>query len=517
MTVRVLDDPGMFQNVSEQDVLRHVQAQAKDLWRITPATMASELSQGRWKPAKHLVLISQIAASAIFNSLVHRQVSRIAVCIPPRHGKSELLSVHTPPWVFDWWPWAQVMLLGYASELATDFSRKARDFSVEHAGRLHFKVRDDMARVDLWGTTEGGVVRAQGVGGAITGRGAHVLLIDDYIKNYQEAASPAHRQHLSSWFQSTAFTRLEPGATAFIVATRWHPNDLIGELKEMPGSPWVVIRLPAIADEVPDPLGRVLGEALWPERYDTDSLENIKATITPYFWRGMYQQDPIISTSGMYGMCVPRIVPREQVDRSRMILLRAWDFAGSEKSSGNKADYTVGMLLGYNLDEDKTYILDVVRGQWAPGNQEVVLSLTAEMDTSATVQVPERQPGAAGKSFETHLIKDVWKDYTVDPEPITGAKTLRAQPAMAAAQRGDLVMVKATWNSILEDEILSFPDGAHDDCFDALSTGYNKLMRKLKRTGLTWGRRKESKGITPVYPIGHSNIGQRLTFGRKPR
>ena len=133
---------------------------------------------------------------------------------------------------------------------------------------------------------------ATGIGGAITGRGADLLLVDDYLKNAKDASSETIRDDIYHWFVSTAMSRLEPGGTVIILATRWHQDDLIGRLLEQAPDVWEYIRIPAIAEEN-DPLKRAPGEALWPERYNVEWLESQKALFGPYFWAALYRQDPI--------------------------------------------------------------------------------------------------------------------------------------------------------------------------------------------------------------------------------
>lgn len=501
-------------DMTEGELLRHIQAGASNLWRLTPATMAHHLSEGQWIPAIHLMYISQIAASAIYNSLEYKVPSFTAVSIPPRHGKSELLSIHTPPWIFDSWPWAQIMLLGYGAELMTDFSRKARDFSIAHEDQLNFKVRPDLRKADEWGTTKGGMLRSLGIGGSITGRGAHLLLVDDYIKNAQEATSPAHLEHLIEWFKSTAFTRREPGAAVFIVATRWAPKDLIGALGEIPEIKWNVINLPAIATGEQDPLGRAKGDPLWEERYTKEQLHQIKATLGSHWWEALYQQQPRDYVEGEFASGVPKIV--SMPDKSRLVLGRAWDFAATDKKAAKKkkrSDYTVTILAGYHVDEDRVYLLDLVRERWSPGEVDLHLKGFAEKDGHEVLIWTEEEGGSSGKTVSWNIQNRILKGYKVEPIHATGPKELRAQPAFAGAERGDLVMVKGDWNDILRNEIVRFPNGEHDDCIDPMGLVYNQLVKRFRRKTATWGR-ADVRGRQPVRPLGMAVSTRRATFGR---
>ena len=189
------------------------------------------------------------------------------------------------------------MLVGYAASFARSWGRKARSLLTDH-GRDAFDVEVDLevrAAAD-WGLQgrEGGMVTA-GVGGPLTGRGANLLIIDDPIKNAEQAQSNAIRENHWDWWQTTASTRIEPGGCAIIIATRWNENDLSGKLikaaQEGDGCPVRRLRLPAIAEE-DDPLGRLPGEALWPERWPVERLEQLKRQKESHWWHALYQQQP---------------------------------------------------------------------------------------------------------------------------------------------------------------------------------------------------------------------------------
>jgi len=215
---------------------------------------------------------------------------------PPRHGKSEFISRYFPAWYLGRNPENRVMLTSYEANFARSWGRKARNV-LEEFGDDWFGVhvsRDQMSAID-WETNKGGGMVTAGVGGALTGRGANLLIVDDPIKNAEEAASETIREKQWDWWQSTAVTRIEPGGVAVVMATRWHKDDLTGRLLEQAesgdGEPVVQLRLPAIAG-ADDQLGRGAGEPLWPERWPIESLERRKAASDIYWWNALYQQQP---------------------------------------------------------------------------------------------------------------------------------------------------------------------------------------------------------------------------------
>ena len=200
-------------------------------------------------------------------------ITRLAISMPPRHGKSELASNFFPSWFLGRNPDKYVIFSTYAQELADDFGRKVRNtMRDERFSQVFSNVQlDDTSQsARRFGTNKLGTYFAVGAGGAITGRGAHLLIVDDIIKGREDADSTAIRRSVTDWYKSVAYTRLMPGGRIVIVGTRWHEADLLGfVLEEATHEPWEVINLPAIADE-DDQLGREQGEALWPEQFPVE-------------------------------------------------------------------------------------------------------------------------------------------------------------------------------------------------------------------------------------------------------
>lgn len=220
----------------------------------------------------------------------------LIVSMPPQHGKSELCSKHLPAWYLGNYPDHRVILTSYEADFAGSWGKKARDLLERFGDLFGVAVSRNSSAKNRWDLEgrEGGMTTA-GVGGAITGKGAHLLIVDDPLKNDEEARSPQHRQKQWEWWQSVASTRLRPGALSLVVQTRWNRDDLTGRLiKESKenGQRWHVVKPPALAEEN-DPLGRTPGEALWPEMYTREYLEKVRAGKTNYYWRAMYQQDPV--------------------------------------------------------------------------------------------------------------------------------------------------------------------------------------------------------------------------------
>jgi predicted phage terminase large subunit-like protein len=232
-----------------------------------------------------------VISEAICDTITGRSEPILLIEAPPRHGKSELVSKFLPAWYLGVWPDRRVMLAAYEATFARSWGRKARQVFADVAcpvfGR---KLSEDNHAADDWSTTAGGGMSTAGVGGPMTGRGAHLLIIDDPVKNAEEALSGTTRENHWDWWQSTASTRLEPGGVVIGIMTRWHESDIFGRLLSG-GAKIRRLTLPALA-EAGDVLGRQPGEALWPERYPVAKLEQMRRERSDYWWRAMFQQRP---------------------------------------------------------------------------------------------------------------------------------------------------------------------------------------------------------------------------------
>jgi len=465
--------------LSQSDQKR-LESALRDGWRLTPATLGHKITNGRWIAARHLLYISTKVATA-----VARGCARIILTMPARHGKSEFLSVNTPIWFLEKWPSKFVMNISYGSELATDFSLRVRDTfqDVDLHHLLRTRIRADKKRVDRWLTPNGGGLTAAGIGGPLTGRGADLMLIDDYIKNAEDSLSETLRKKTWEWFKSTAYTRLEPDASLIILATRWNIMDLIGMcVTELPHENWEVINLPALA-EVNDPLGREPGEALWPERYSREALLRIKKTLGTYWWESMYQQNPRASMAGQDLGDMIKVIPASELPNERELkTIRPWDLAGTEQGG----DWTAGPLMSRQRNTGRIFIRHMQRHQKSPeGNKKLVLAC-AQGDGHGVKIWMEQEPGSSGKTVIEDY-KKLLSGYAFEGERATGPIEVRASPFLAACEAGNVYMLEGDWNKPLVTEVNGFPDAEHDDQVVGLALGYNKLVFGIYGS-LVWGR-----------------------------
>ena len=223
----------------------------------------------------------------------------IFLLVPPRHGKSEEASILFPSWFLGRNPDKEIITSSYSADLAQDFGSKTRDImqSTEYSFIFpEVALRQDSKSKAKWVTEQGGGYTSVGVGGPLTGRGAHILLIDDPVKSREEADSETIQEKIWEWFRSTAYSRLEPNGVVIIIMQRWHKQDLVGkieaEFKDREDIDLRVLKFPAVAIE--DGKQRKTGEALWPQRYDEKALATIRRTVGEVNWASQYQQEPIL-------------------------------------------------------------------------------------------------------------------------------------------------------------------------------------------------------------------------------
>jgi hypothetical protein len=229
----------------------------------------------------------------------HRgEIKRLFISMPPRHGKSYCVSRLFPPWILGRNPRASMILASYGADLAEDFSRYQINLmqSSEYKELFTTELSDQARAAKRYSTTEGGTVIACGVGGPIYGRGADFGIIDDPIKDWEEARSKTRLEHLWEWYRGF-ITRLHKGGAVAICMHRWNENDLAARIMERDRDHgrWEILELPALAAATPgkgDPLGRDDGVALWPTEYDEKALAELRDEVGPRVWAAQYQQRP---------------------------------------------------------------------------------------------------------------------------------------------------------------------------------------------------------------------------------
>jgi len=415
---------------------------------------------------------------------------RLMLFMPPRHGKSELASRCFPAWHLGTNPHHEVIACSYSGSLAMGFSRKVRStirdpFYNKVFPECHLDPESQSA--EAWLTTEGGGYTAAGVGGPITGKGAHILVIDDPVKNREEAESETTRQSIKDWYTSTAYTRLAPGGGVLVILTRWHDDDLAGWLlgeQETGGDEWEVIKYPAIADQ--DEQYRKAGDALHPDRYPIDALARIKRAIGSRDWSALYQQDPVADEGAYFQRSMIRYYNPHEVNRDEMTVYAAWDLAIGKKE---RNDFSVGVVAGIDTN-DNMYILHVERGKWDGGELvEHILDTYTAYEPSITGIERGHIEMALGPFLDKRIKeRGLYQMYIKDLKTGRRDKEARARAIQGRMQQGMVFFPTGTeWTDSLVNELLRFPNGVHDDQVDALAW-LGQMMAEFH----TWRERAEA-------------------------
>lgn len=421
------------------------------------------------------------------------------IFMPPRHSKSETVTIRYTAWRLIREPGMNVILACYNQRLANRFSRKIRGIAGEQT-----PLSKDRKAVDEWMTAAGGTLCAVGVGAGVTGFGAQLIVIDDPVKSRAEAESRAYRESTWDWFNDDIYTRLEPDASIILIQTRWHEDDLAGRLlKEMQdgGEQWEVLSLPALAEEVQsssfslpdadqqnsppaphaeactlnaDPLGRDDGEALCPERYDRDALLRIKKKIGSYAFAALYQQSPVPRDGGLFKRkWFSRIVDQAP---EGLRWHRAYDLAVSTKTS---ADYTASFRCAKDK-EGNLYITDGFRGRIEFPEQRayVIERMKAEKNTAHAIE-----EALHGKAFVQELRRDLkLSGVPLNSVRVDRDKFTRALAWANTAEAGKVVMVRGPWIDDFLEEACLFPNAPHDDQVDAVSLAVQMIGNGDKKS-----------------------------------
>jgi predicted phage terminase large subunit-like protein len=400
---------------------------------------------------------------------------RLMIFMPPRHGKSQLTSKTYAAWVLGHHPSWEFMECSYSAALASAFSRNVRGIVRDPVYQAMFpdtELDPSTQAVDEWMTTKGGQMVAAGVGGPITGKGAHIMLIDDPVKNREEAESPTTREAIFDWYTSTAYTRLAPGGGVLVIQTRWHDDDLSGRLiaaMKDGGDQWEVVQYPAIAMD--DEANRQKGEALHPERYSLQSLQQIRRVVGDRDWWALYQQQPV-SDDGAYFTkeMFPFYTPDELPKGEDLVFYTAWDLAIGTKEHN---DYTVGITVGIDREEN-LWVVDLQRGHW-DGLEIVEKVIDTWMRWKSLVTGIEKGQiqMAIGALMQKRIAeRKAWALYIEELKTGRRDKQARARSiqGLMAQRRVKFPHPDQTpWMTGLMSECLRFPVAAHDDQVDALA------------------------------------------------
>ena len=403
-----------------------------------------------YQPAAHHTLIAEK-----LEAVERGEIDRLMINMPPRHGKSELASRRFPAWFLGKNPNKQIIGASYNSELASDFGRQVRNIvaSKEYGVLFPTRLAEDSKAAGRWNTSDGGAYVAAGVGTAITGRGADILLIDDPLKDRQEADSETIRENIWDWYTSTAYTRLAPGGRVILIQTRWHEDDLTGRLLEEQakgGDKWDILELPAIDKD---------NNALWPNFYPIDALERIRSVLPSRDWAALYQQRPAPEEGAYFKRDWFRYYDEKP---KHLRVYGSSDYAVTEDGG----DYTVHLVVGVDPD-DNIYVLDVWRSQTS--SDKWIQALLDLIKTHKPLMWIE-ESGQIIKSIGPFLEKRMREEkiYCRREQVASAAdKPTRSRSIQARTSMGKVYFPsKAPWLEAFTSELLVFPAGKHDDQVD---------------------------------------------------
>jgi predicted phage terminase large subunit-like protein len=407
-------------------------------------------------------------------ALERREIARVVVTMPPRHGKTLHVSQALPSWYLGRRPREHVILASHSAELAEQNSRRARGFVLDPRWPFEAQVSRESAAVGRWHTPDGGGLIAAGVRGAITGFGADLLVVDDPVKDREDADSEAIRESTWSWWTDVAMTRLHSKAIVLLCQTRWHEDDLTGRVLNSRGADaWTVLSLPAFAEEN-DAIGRVEGEPLWPDRYGVDALEQQRETMGSRSFAALYQQRPAPAEGATFKRSWLEGRFANVPESARVVQAVDASFG-----KGVASDYSAVITVA--TDGRSFYVLHAARGRWDFND------LCARIKSEAAAWGPEVvvvEDAAAGQSAIQELKRTT--GLPIVPVKPQGSKLARAESVspLFEAERVFFPADESRWRDELIEELASFPSGRHDDQVDGLVYALDRLRARRGGVGL---------------------------------
>lgn len=410
--------------------------------------------------------------------------------MPPRHGKSDTATQKFPSWVLGKHPEWPFIVASYSQELATDFGQGTRDLmdSTNYKAVFETRLRPDTTAKAKWRTEEGGGYTAVGVGGAITGRGFKVGIVDDPFKNREEADSPVTRESVHKWWKSTFYTRQEGNTLIVLILTRWHDDDLAGRLlkeeieagkfatedNEHDYDKWEILEFKAIAEE--DEEYRKKGEALWPKKFSVGKLNRTKRSLGGYEWSALYQQNPVDEENQEFKREWLQYKAWADVQVSTT---RKFATIDSALSKGATSDFT-GVTRNY-VDENNDWNIKCQRYRVGP-KALIDLIFTLHKEGMETIGIEEGVYLSAIEPF----MKDKMEEYQIFPNVVVLKhnqimKETRIRGLIPRYENKKIFHIEDACVD-LEEEYFRFPKSAHDDCLDSLA--YQNQIAMPPTTGI---------------------------------
>jgi predicted phage terminase large subunit-like protein len=437
-----------------------------------------DLTKTRYDVQPHHRLIIEL-----LEKVERGEVDRGIVYVPPRHGKTELVTRLYTAWTMGRSPWKQVILGGYSQEFAeTEFGRKIKRIMESDRYRDVFpEVTFDggSKAVDEMMLADGGQIMSKGRGGGTTGKGADLFVIDDPIKDAKEADSETTRADVWEWFNTVANTRLMPGGAIVIIMTRWHEDDLVGRLID-PAHPnynpevakqWTVLKLPGVFTdehaEIAKVLNKQIGDSLWPARYSPEHIERIRIQ-SPRTFTALYQGDPTPPDGSLFKVeWLHEYQAHELPPPDQLVIFAASDHAVSVKRHG---DPSVLGLVGVD-SRNRIFVLPDLTWKKIPVDAMVNIMIQKMKHYKPRYWWMENEN--ISKAFGPFLRKRMQEEQIYVPIiPVTphSDKAVRSSAIQGRMQQGKVLFPSfAPWWPQAKNQILRFPNALHDDFVDFIS------------------------------------------------
>jgi predicted phage terminase large subunit-like protein len=397
-----------------------------------------------------------------FNDLATGKIKRLIVNMPPRHTKSEFASFLLPAWMVGRNPKLKIIQATHTGELAVRFGRKAKTLidSQEYAKIFDTRLREDSQAAGRWETAQGGEYFAAGVGGAITGRGADLLIIDD-PHSEQDAMSPTAMENAYEWYTSGPRQRLQPGASIVLVMTRWSKKDLTGILlknqKEIKGDQWEVVEFPAILDHGSKP------EAVWPQYWGLEELEKVKATLPVGKWNAQWMQRPTSEEGALIKREWWRTWDHDEPPNLHYVI-QSYDTAYLKKETADFSAITTWGVFYPNEDSPANLILvDAIKGRYEfPELRRIALDQYKYWNPESVIV--EAKAAGLPLTYELRQMDIPVQNFT----PSKGNdKHVRVNTCAPLFESGMIWAPDQKFAEEVIEECAAFPHGDHDDLVDS--------------------------------------------------
>ncbi|UDQ98950.1 phage terminase large subunit [Lentisphaerota bacterium WC36G] len=407
----------------------------------------------------------------------------LIVTLPFRHGKSEIVSRHLPPYFLGHFPQDEIILGTYNQSLSNQMSKSARSVikSKEYLEIFGYKLSKEASSVEYWELDTGGKFQAATINSGATGKGAHVLVIDDYLKGRASAESKTIRDTQWDGFAGDLMTRLAPVHIVIILATRWHADDIIGRIQKRnnPNSDVYDPDFPKF-ETYKYPARDEKGNYLFTERFPKSWYLSQFATLGSYQAAALLQCDPVIKGGNLLKTNGIQFIDEADLPKN-IRYFRFWDLASTEKErNSDDPDWTSGALVGIKVVKGmmQIFIKNVAMCQEESPKRNRLILNTTKNDTHK-VQIGVESVAGYKDTYTT--LKDLLKGKRIVKKiTVSGDKVTRASILEAPLEAGNVFMARGHWNAAVIDQLQQFPAGDHDDHVDSIS-GAVHMAKKYRK------------------------------------